>query len=613
MSMLAKSLLRGIVVSLAIGSAFPQSPDGAAVYARHCARCHELDKTGWAVRREALGKLPIEAIQSQLHVGLMGAFATLTDPEKLAVASYLAGKAAEPFRTPAAPAPQGFCTAGTASKADLLSGPRWNGWGASLANGRFQPADMAGLTADQVPHLKLKWAFGFPLAPAAYSQPVVMGGRVFVGSMNGAVYSLDAGSGCTYWIYQASTAGVRSAVSIGARSGSTGFTAYFGDLEGAVHAVDAITGKGLWKVRVDEHPWARITGAPQLYEGRLYVPVASLEEVPAANPKYECCTFRGSLVALDPESGKQIWKTYVIPAAPRPTRRNSAGTQLWGPSGGGVWSAPTIDAKRRLIYIGTGDHYSDPEEGFGDSVVAVEMDSGKIAWGRKLLEGDRWNTGCMAGDKVGCPKGEGPDFDFGSSPILQTLAGGRQVLLAGQKSGVLHILDPDRRGASVRQVPVGKGGILGGIEWGPASDNEKIYVAVSDIDRNHPEAGGGLTAIQIATGEKIWHVPAPKPPCLGQPGCSAAQPSAVTTMPGAVFSGSLDGHLRAYATADGKLLWDLDTRKPFPTVNNVPGNGGSMNGAGPTVVGGMLFVNSGYGFFGGAPGNVLLAFSVDGR
>jgi polyvinyl alcohol dehydrogenase (cytochrome) len=582
------------------------------LFAKHCARCHQTDQTGWAARQEALSKLPPEAIQAQLHIGLMTMVATLTDAEKNAIASYLTGKPLGAFKLPAAPAPEGLCPASSPAPRDLLSGPRWNGWGVDLTNSRFQPAEMAGLAAGQIPRLKLKWAFGFPLAPAAWSQPVVAGGRVFVGSMNGAVYSIDAATGCTYWIYQASPNGVRSAVSVG-RGSSTRFVAYFGDLGGALHAVDALTGKALWKVTVDDHPMARITGAVQLHNGCLFVPVASLEEGLAGNPKYGCCTFRGSVVALDAATGKQLWKTYMIPSAPRPTQKNSAGTQLWGPSGAGIWGAPTFDSKRGLLYVATGDQYSDPEEGHSDSVVAIDANSGKIVWGRKLLEGDRWNVGCVTGDKLNCPKGEGPDFDFGSSPILQTLANGNRVLLAGQKSGVLHFLDPDRQGAVIRQVRIGKGGVLGGIEWGPGADKERIFVAISDLDFKMPEAGGGLTAVQIATGEKVWHVPAPKPACLGQKGCSAAQPSAVTVIPNVVFAGSLDGHLRAYSTDQGKLLWDFDTRKPFPTVNHVAAQGGSMNGAGPTVAGGMLFVNSGYGFFGGAPGNVLLAFSVDGR
>jgi len=232
---------------------------------------------------------------------------------------------------PAASAPEGLCSTESPAEPDLLSGARWNGWGVDLANSRFQSAEMAGLRADQVPRLKLKWAFGFPLAPAAWSQPVVAGGRVFVGSINGAVYSLDARTGCTNWVYQASPAGVRSAMSIGPGSGSTTFAAYFGDLAGSVYAVDAITGKLLWKVKVDEHPMARVTGAPQLHEGRLYVPVASFEEVSASNPQYECCTFRGSVVALDAGTGRQIWKTYMIPSPAKPVHRSASGTHARQP------------------------------------------------------------------------------------------------------------------------------------------------------------------------------------------------------------------------------------------------------------------------------------------
>jgi len=226
---------------------------------------------------------------------------------------------------------------------------------------------------------------------------------------------------------------------------------------------------------------------------------------------------------------------------------------MWGPSGGAIWSAPTLDLKRGLLYAGTGDYYSDPEEGLGVSVVAIEMATGKIAWSKQTLKGDRWNVACIAGDKVNCPKKEGPDLDFGSSPILRTLSTGKQVLLAGQKSGEMHFLDPDNRGAVIRTVKVGQGGFLGGIEWGPAADEDKAYVAISGIEMNKPEAGG-LTALQISTGEKLWHVPAAKPSCSGNLPCRAAQPAAVTSIPGVVFSGSLDGHLRIHAASNGRLL-----------------------------------------------------------
>ena len=606
------SVMRIAAVLLIVCSAWcQQAPDGAALYAMHCARCHETDTSGWALKRELLARMPPQAVRASLDVGLMSLVASLSADQKRAIVLYLTGKNSDPVRTPAPPAPQGLCTAATRSMPDLLSGPRWNGWGVDLDNSRFQPAAMASLRPEDVPRLKLKWAFGLPLSIAAWSQPVVAGGRVFVGSMAGIVYSLDARSGCTYWSYQASPSGVRSAISIGRGFGGAKFALYFGDLLGSVYALDALTGKELWKTKVDDHPAARITGAPQLHDGRLYVPVASFEEAYAVSPKYECCTFRGSVVALDARSGRQLWKTYMIPRAPRPTTRSAAGTQFHGPSGVGVWSAPTLDIKRKRLYVATGDNYSDPEEGHSDSIVALAMDSGAIVWTQKFGERDRWNASCFSSDKVGCPKDEGPDHDFGSSPILREIGGGKRVLLAGQKSGILHILDPDRRGEVVRQVRVGKGGLLGGIEWGPAADGERAYVAISDLDRNDPAAGGGITAIQIATGEKLWHAPAPKPACLAQPGCSAAQPAAVTAIPGVVLAGSMDGHLRAYSSASGKVLWDTDTRQVYKTVNGVPAGGGSLNAAGAAVVDGVVYVNSGYGILGGMPGNVLLAFGVD--
>ena len=591
-----------------------QVPQGAQLYARHCARCHETDQSGFAQRREVLAQLPPEAILGNLHLGFMSLVATLTDEEKRALASYITGKPAPVFQMPVAPPPQGLCSGPAAASSDLLSGPRWNGWGVDFDNARFQPAAMAQLSAADLPRLKLKWAFAFPLALASWAQPVVAGGRVFAGSMNGHIYSLDAKTGCTYWSYAASPAGARSAVVLGPGVAGAKFTAYAGDMTGTVHALDALTGKLLWKTKLDEHPIARITGAPQLHQGKLYVPVASMEEAAAANPKYECCTFRGSLAALDAATGKILWQTHMIPSPARRTQKNSAGTQNWGPSGAAIWSAPTLDTRRGLLYAGTGDFYSDPEEGWGMSIVAVETATGKIAWGKKIATGDRWNVACFAGDKINCPKREGPDLDFGSSPILRRLANGREVLLAGQKSGELHFLDPDKRGELIRTVKVGASGFLGGIEWGPSADADRAYVAISGIDGKNQNAGGGLTAIQIATGEKLWHSPAPKPNCPLGPPCRAAQAAAVTTIPGAVFSGSLDGHLRVYSSADGRLLFDVDTRKPYPnTVNKVPGMGGSLNGAGVTVVGGTVFVNSGYGYLGGSAGNVLLAFTVDGR
>lgn len=525
--------------------------------------------------------------------------ARLTSAERAAVAEYLSKSAA-----PAVKARPGYCAANSDSLA--TDDPGWNGWGVDIANTRLQPVTAAGLTRKTVPKLKLKWAFGFPGAWATFGQITVFGGRIFAGSEDGTVYSLNAETGCLYWTFKAPTT-VKTAVSIGLG----GHDAYFGDVAGNLYAVNAATGKLLWKTRVDPHPLARITGSPVLFQGRIYVPVSSGEEGAAIDPRYQCCTFRGSITVLDAQTGKQIWKASTIPEPAHRTRLSSAGTQLWGPSGAAVWSPPTLDSKRRAIYVATGNSYSSPDSRYSEAIIAFDMDSGKMLWSRQITADDLWNIACVAPTRANCPENPGKDFDFGAPPILVTVKNGRSLLLAAQKSGVIYALDPDRQGKIVWQTRIAKGGPLGGVEWGGAADNKQAYYSVSDLDDTNPLAGGGLFALKIKTGKKVWYVPPPKPDCLNQPGCSAAQMAPVTLIPGIVFSGSQDGHLRAYDTRNGKLIWDFDTAHTFKTVNGVEAHGGSLNAAGPSIANGMLYVNAGY--TNGIAGNILLAFSVDGK
>jgi len=508
----------------------------------------------------------------------------------------------------------GACPDKSAAFADPTNAPHWNGWGVDPAQHRFQPSEMAGLAANDVPRLKLKWAFGFPGAVRAIAQPTVVGGRIFIGSQRGKVYSLDAQSGCTYWEFDAGKP-VRTAVVVGPRAG--GWAAYFGDLGGKVHAVDAVTGKELWTFRIDQHPAAIVTGAPTLVGATLFVPVSSFEAVTGANPNYSCCTFRGSVVALEASTGKVLWKTYTIPEPAKPGAVNSFGVQLMGPSGAGIWSAPTFDAPNQRVYATTGDNHSDPPTTTSDAVLAFDATSGELAWSRQMTSGDAYNIACDPTPRANCPQANGPDYDFGSSAVLADLPGGKRVLIAAQKSGVVTALDPDRSGEIVWQKRVGNGGKLGGVQWGVAADQRNVYVAVSDVkipglpfllDR---KSGGGLLALKLDTGEEVWRTP--HPGCDDVPGCSPAQSAAVTAIPGIVFSGGLDGRLRAYSTEDGRIVWDVDTKGEFSTATGVAAHGGSIDGAGPVVVDGMLYVSSGSGIFGGMPGNVLLAYSVQGR
>jgi polyvinyl alcohol dehydrogenase (cytochrome) len=503
-----------------------------------------------------------------------------------------------------------------------LGSVQWNGWGRGLDNTRYQPEPA--IRASDVAKLALKWAYGYPNG-TEFGQPTVVDERVFVTSSAGRIYSLDAKTGCTYWTYD-SAAGSRTAVSIGelARARVAALprklkrtlahldvikapsAAFFGDDTGTVYALDAQKGTLLWKTQVDTHPLARIVGAPTLYGDHLYVAVSSTEDGAAANPSYSCCTFRGSVVALDIAGGRTLWKSYTVLEEPQPTRKNSAGIQEFGPAGAAISSAPTIDAKRNVVYVATAGSPTGLEQSLTDAVVAFDLADGKLRWVKQLLRSDAGTAGA----------------GFWASPILRTLATGNQVLLAGQKSGVVYGLDPDHGGDILWQTKIGDtaagtlgswgpaaasaavAGAPGGVAWGSAADHRNLYVAISGLLAQPANASGSLTALDMTTGAARWHTASPEPACGTDRDCSHAQAQAVTVMPGSAFSGSMDGHLRAYSTIDGKILWDFDTARDFQTKNGIKASGGPLDHGGATIVNGTVYVNS---------GNALLAFSVDGK
>jgi polyvinyl alcohol dehydrogenase (cytochrome) len=553
----------------------------------------------------------------------------LSGEERRAIAEYLTGRK---LRAPLIVNTIGNC-ARRPAPGDPSTSPLWNGWGPAIDNTHFQPAEQARLTEDQVPRLHLKWAFGFPDATSAWAQPTIAGGRLYVGSQNGTVYALDAASGCVVWTF-AAQGGVRSSISIGPRlrsqesrasfgaaasrsssgqarrgasSAGAAYVAYFSDQKGFVYALDAATGRQLWSRKVDEHPLVRLTGSPALYQDRLYVPTSSYEEG-GKPPGYACCTFRGSIVALDVRDGGVVWKTYTIAEEPRLLRAYADGTELRGPSGGAVWSAPTIDVKRGALYVGVGNTYSGRAQPTTDAVLALDLKTGAMRWARQMAPSTPDVFGCTPGD-VNCGDRAGPDFDFGASPLLVKRANGHDLVVAGQKSGVVYALNPDKKGEPIWHYRAGVGSGLGGIQWGIAADAERVYVPVAEIYSPTP---GGLHAVELATGARAWYAP-PEAPVCGKPSraCSSAQFSAVTVIPGVVFSPANDGEVRAYSTKDGHVVWRFDSNREFPTINGLRAKGGSMNGPAPVVAGGMMYVSSGYGVFGLRPGNVLLAFGVD--
>lgn len=619
-----KHNLRALAVVTAAAASVAAAPQrlsestGVNLFATHCTQCHGLVPVEHAPSEATIRAMSPEAIYDAITVGSMKSnAANLTDDEKRLLAEFMGGRKLDKGDAGDAKSMPNRCSSNPPVRD--LTAPAWNGWG-DLSNTRFASARDAGLTAGKVSRLKLKWAFGFPGATAMYGETVV-DGRVFVSSNAGYVYALDAASGCVQWSYK-SPAVVRSGITIGPlKPGSSRLVAFFGDIRGFAYALDASTGQLIWRAAADNHPLARVVGNPRLYEGRLYVPLASLEEDESRSPQHICCTFRGAITAFDSETGKQIWKSYTIPQEPKVIRRNSIGVDYMGPSGSGVWNTPIIDTKRRALYFGTGNSFSEPAT-TSDSIMAMDLDTGKILWWQQANKNDVWHGPCVqsvpgrtppanqGGRGRGnqppypmdnCVDKTGPDWDYAASPNLATMPDGRTVIIASPKQAVVRALDPDKKGATLweQDIARGIGGGAGETVFGGAIDGKTIYFGL--------HLGNGLVAMDLATGVEKWFRPLQAPEAMST---HKGVVAAVALIPGVLFAAGMDGILRAVSPTDGNPIWEFNTAQEFETVNKVAAKGGSIGAAGPTIANGMVFVGSGYvGFQNGVPGNVLLAFA----
>jgi polyvinyl alcohol dehydrogenase (cytochrome) len=393
---------------------------------------------------------------------------------------------------------------------------------------------------------------------------------------------------------------------------------FFGDIRGNVYALDALTGKELWRVRPEAHNAATITGTVAQWHNTIYVPISSLEVGTAEDPNYPCCTFRGSVVALDMDTGRKVWQAYTVLQEPKVVGQTAKGTNILAPSGAPVWGSPTVDAKRGALYFGSGENYASPSDTNSDAVIAVDLATGARRWSYQLSKHDAWNNSCMYKGHPNCPAERGLDQDLASSPMLVDVGHGRQVLLAGAKSGMLTAVDPDHGGALLWDLRVGRGSLQGGIHFGMSAEGTSIYVPIYD-SKTTPQAGTyddagypGMHMVDATTGKLVWRG-AFFNACGNRSPCEAGISAATTAIPGAVLSGAIDGWLRAYDRNTGKVIWQTDTTGDFPAVNGAIAHGGSMSGPGPAVYHGNLITNSGYGFAFKLPGNALLVYSIDGK
>jgi polyvinyl alcohol dehydrogenase (cytochrome) len=583
---------------------------GEEVFNTRCKGCHMPPVEHAPSRSELAAQFP-NVIIAALKTGKMqGMAAGLSSDDIDSVASWITGQAPDAHFDLAGES-KNACPAGAKFNP---AGPSWNGWSPDKQNTRM--AASTTITAANAPKLKVKWAFAYQ--GGRYGQPTIVGNRVFVTSSSGQVYALDKDTGCVAWGYKA-RGSVRVTVSVGKNAKATsGYAAYFGDMNRNQVAVDANSGKELWVTSIDSGGRGILTGAPSLWGDTLYVPLSSFEEGVAGLAAYECCKQRGAVAALNVATGKIKWKSYTIATAPAPFKKNAAGTQMYGPAGGAIWSTPTIDPKRGVLYVATGDSYTDVEEHGSDAVEAMDLATGKIRWAHQMTELDHFLVGCPPQRPgVNCPTPNGPDFDFGSSPILKHLPpkkgekGGKDILLAGQKSGQVYGLDPET-GKFIWQLRIGKGSALGGVEWGMAADDDNLYVGVAD--RGMPT----LSALRLSDGALMWRHRAPEPAkCSFEGRCGNGYSGPPSVANGVVYGVNQDGHVRAFQAKTGELIWDYDTAgRHYDTVNGVKNQrGGNLDSNGIVFAGPMAFLMAGFNGASGSsgPDNVLLAFSVDGK
>lgn len=578
---------------------------GKAIYDKQCALCHEGNLPE-APRRAGLKKYSAERVVEALSTGVMSTQGIqLSKQDMENVALFLTGKAVSKAKTHQVD----YC------EADLQLGHQsvenWNGWGGNKQNSRYV-TNVGNLNKTHANKLTLEWVYAFPDTTRMRSQPIIIGSTIFMGSQEGKVYAIDADSGCTHWTFSAE-AEVRGGIYAEFDKNGVLDNLLFGDFKANAYSIDAKNGQVNWKTQISNHPLASITGSVTAHNNLVYVPLSSSEVISAARENYACCSFRGAVVAVNIKTGEKVWEQFTT-EPPKPTYENAQGIMQQGPSGAPIWSRPTVDHKRNLLYVTTGQNYSTPATHTSDAVIAMSLLTGELVWVAQLTKNDAWNGGCVR-QNSNCPKENGPDFDSGTGAILVETEQ-RGIVLAGQKSGNVFALDADNGGEVLWKRRVGSGGTMGGVHWGMSASDSMVFAGVSDLPTNNPYIEGaphpGVAAIDIISGELVWQRVLDntcdkddKFACY--PGISAA----VTATKDLVFAGGLDGKLHIFDSQNGTQLWTFDTRKSFKSLNKVSANGGSIEADGALVHDGDLFITSGYDKWGEIPGNVLLKFRVN--
>lgn len=598
-SALLTSLLQRLLFVVAVLGWFWVLADAEALYQTRCATCHDNPAIE-SPSRENIEQMGRSRLAFSLREGKMQIYTQeMSADEVTELIDYLAKEQEQTIDS------YGFCKDLPISSEVVVSH-----WGLDHRNTRYQTK--SSINSSNVGSLQLKWVFGIPNTSEVRSYPAVSTDTIFLPTTSNSLYAIDRDLGCIKWVYT-NSAPFRTSAHLATIDDQPVIAV--GDQQMTYHLVNALTGEKIWQKPLALFPVSMATGAPAILDNDLYIPISSFEIAVAMNPRYSCCTSHGAVTKLNALTGEQLWLTRTVREAKK-TKLNKVGTQMYGPSGAPVWTSPAIDIERNQLYIGTGENTSSPATDKSDAILALDLDTGAINWVFQATPKDAFNMACGRwGDgDANCPDEKGPDFDFGGSPVIVTTPKGKDLILAGQKSGDVWALNPDN-GELVWRRKLSPGSALGGIHWGTAVVDNVLVVPVAD-PWQVPGHNPGVFGLDIETGNILWeqkgNYDCPETSFFGNNDCERPHRfSAATSAVGDIaFAGSLKGDVYAIRASDGEIVWEYQTNQEFDSVNAIDAKGGSIDNPGVAIAGSQVMVLSGYGQFGQEGGNALLMFEL---
>ena len=586
---------------------------GRAVYDKACGTCHATPADERTPTFQALSALPAAQLREALgEGGKMQAMAdALSENQKQQLVAYLTSGQAPV----AANWAENMMCAPAKRSVDVSKPVIAAGFGVDRNQTRSLTARQAGLSKADMKSLEIAWVLGFP-GQGSGTGAAVVGDTLFV-TGGGGLLALDAASGCAKWV-----------VNVSSRN-----TPAFGEIAGRkvialannrdVLVVDAKTGEKIWQADAQASDnVGGIRGGVVIHKDKVIVPISASGVGAGRRPGFECCVGHGAVVALAGKDGSKLWEYHTMPSATYNGRTSSTGVKQRGPSGAPIWSVPLIDEKRNRVIVTTGENTSHPGTDTSDAIIALDLDTGKVAWKFQAMPADIWNMACAANKETSgpnCPwniegdEGTGRDFDFGAGAALVTVDR-KDVVLAGQKSGDVWAVDA-QSGELLWNKRFGTGTVLGGVHWGIATDGARVVAAINDpiitgIETPHP----GIYSVDLKTGKQAWGFDA-TPNCEGERGKLVANcatkygfSAAPLIVDGAVVAATLGGEVLIFDNKTGQMLNRIDTLGPKKTMNGIEAKGGSIDSHAISAGAGMLFINSGYAGFDQTRGNALIAY-----